>query len=52
MNKLLEMPEIEHDYEALPENSPLTANLIAGALAGIGEHAIMYPVDSVKVLSF
>ncbi|CAB4488809.1 uncharacterized protein OCT59_026367 [Rhizophagus irregularis] len=48
MNKLLEMPEIEHDYETLPENSPLTANLIAGALAGIGEHAIMYPVDSVK----
>ncbi|CAG8516077.1 15460_t:CDS:2 [Rhizophagus irregularis] len=42
------MPEIEHDYETLPENSPLTANLIAGALAGIGEHAIMYPVDSVK----
>ena len=46
------MPEIiEHDYETLPENSSLTANLIAGALAGIGEHTIMYPVDSVKVCS-
>jgi hypothetical protein len=53
MNTLsLEMPEIlEHDYEALPDNSSLTSNLIAGALAGIGEHAVMYPVDSVKVCS-
>ncbi|CAJ0886110.1 2790_t:CDS:2 [Entrophospora sp. SA101] len=30
------MPEIvDHDYESLPENSPLTANLIAGALAAV-----------------
>ncbi|CAG8643719.1 3050_t:CDS:2, partial [Dentiscutata heterogama] len=44
------MTEIEqdHDYESLPANSSLTANLIAGALAGIGEHTIMYPVDSIK----
>ena len=48
----IEMPEVlEHDYEALPENSSLTSNLIAGALAGIGEHTVMYPVDSVKVCS-
>ncbi len=39
----------EHDYETLPENSSLTAHLIAGALAGIGEHTIMYPVDIIKV---
>lgn len=39
----------EYDYEALPENSSLSASLVAGALAGIAEHAVMYPVDSIKV---
>ncbi|CAG8767515.1 5916_t:CDS:1, partial [Ambispora leptoticha] len=38
----------EVEYEALPENSSIAVNLIAGALAGIGEHTIMYPVDSIK----
>ncbi|KAF9278673.1 Fe(2+) transporter [Mortierella antarctica] len=38
----------EYDYEALPENSSLSASLVAGALAGIAEHAVMYPVDSIK----
>ncbi|CAI2180292.1 5518_t:CDS:2 [Funneliformis geosporum] len=41
----LEIEDIE--YEALP-NSSLAANLIAGAFAGIGEHTVMYPVDSIK----
>lgn len=36
------------DYEALPESSTLTTHLIAGAFAGMAEHCVMYPVDSVK----
>lgn len=38
----------EFDYEALPENTSLAANLIAGAVAGIMEHTVMYPVDAIK----
>lgn len=40
------MPEV--DYEALPENTPFAVQLGAGALAGITEHVIMHPFDSVK----
>ncbi|KAF8926165.1 putative MRS4-protein of the mitochondrial carrier family [Dissophora ornata] len=40
--------EVEYEYEALPENSSLAASLMAGALAGVAEHAVMYPVDSIK----
>ena len=36
------------DYETLPVNS-VTAHMLAGALAGIMEHCVMYPLDSVKV---
>lgn len=39
---------VEYDYEALPENSTTVDHLIAGALAGIAEHTIMYPFDSIK----
>lgn len=39
---------LEVDYEALPDNSPLVSQLIAGAFAGIMEHTIMYPIDSIK----
>ncbi|ODQ65648.1 RNA splicing protein and member of the mitochondrial carrier family [Nadsonia fulvescens var. elongata DSM 6958] len=38
----------EIDYEALPENTSLAANLMAGAFAGIMEHTVMYPVDAIK----
>ncbi|KIY70316.1 mitochondrial carrier [Cylindrobasidium torrendii FP15055 ss-10] len=38
----------EIDYEALPPNASLAVNMLAGALAGISEHAVMYPVDSIK----
>ncbi|KAK3808485.1 MAG: putative mitochondrial carrier protein [Benniella sp.] len=41
-------PDEEFDYEALPSNASLSASLLAGAFAGIAEHAIMYPVDSIK----
>lgn len=39
---------ITDDYEGLPEGTPLSANLIAGAFAGIAEHTLMYPVDAIK----
>ncbi|KAF9245247.1 mitochondrial carrier domain-containing protein [Melanogaster broomeanus] len=38
----------EVDYEALPSNAGLAVNMLAGALAGITEHAVMFPVDSIK----
>lgn len=39
---------IEIDYEALPENASLAAHLSAGAFAGIMEHTVMFPIDSIK----
>jgi solute carrier family 25 iron transporter 28/37 len=39
---------LEIDYEALPDNSPLISQLMAGAFAGIMEHTIMFPIDSIK----
>ncbi|GBE86571.1 mitochondrial carrier [Sparassis latifolia] len=38
----------EIEYEALPANASLGTNMMAGAMAGITEHAVMYPVDSIK----
>lgn len=37
----------EVDYEGL-QNAGLGINMMAGALAGISEHVVMYPVDSIK----
>ncbi|KAG2230220.1 hypothetical protein INT48_002090 [Thamnidium elegans] len=42
------MSDEEYDYESLGENSTMLQNAIAGAMAGIGEHCIMYPVDSIR----
>lgn len=39
---------IEIDYEALPQDASLTAHLTAGAFAGIMEHTVMFPIDSIK----
>ncbi|ODV84103.1 hypothetical protein CANARDRAFT_9095 [[Candida] arabinofermentans NRRL YB-2248] len=39
---------VEIDYEALPDNSPIIAQLTAGAFAGIMEHTVMYPIDALK----
>jgi len=36
------------DYESLPTNS-VAVHMTAGAVAGIMEHCVMYPFDSVKV---
>lgn len=38
----------EVDYEALSPNAGLGVNMVAGALAGITEHSVMFPVDSIK----
>lgn len=39
------------DYEELPHGTPAWINLTAGAMAGIAEHSITYPFDSIKVPS-
>jgi solute carrier family 25 iron transporter 28/37 len=41
-------PQPEIDYEALAPNHKLWVHLSAGALAGMAEHVVMFPVDSVK----
>lgn len=43
------MPEVieEVDYEGLSTDS-LAINMLAGSLAGISEHAVMFPVDMIK----
>jgi solute carrier family 25 iron transporter 28/37 len=43
-----QVPGQEYDYEALPSNYGLGRNMLAGAFAGIAEHAVMYPVDLLK----
>ncbi|CAM0135595.1 Fe(2+) transporter [Umbelopsis sp. WA50703] len=40
--------EEEYDYESLGQSSTMAQNATAGALAGIAEHCLMYPVDSIK----
>jgi solute carrier family 25 iron transporter 28/37 len=36
------------EYESLPENVPASIHMVAGALAGITEHTVTYPIDSIK----
>jgi len=43
------MAEEEDLYESLPPTTTATTHMFAGALAGIGEHCVMYPFDCVKV---
>jgi solute carrier family 25 (mitochondrial iron transporter), member 28/37 len=43
----LVIPE-EIDYESLPTTS-IKVQLLAGAIAGIAEHTIVYPIDAIKV---
>ncbi|KAJ3062745.1 Fe(2+) transporter [Podochytrium sp. JEL0797] len=37
----------DDEYETLPR-SPMHVNMMAGALAGITEHAVIFPMDAVK----
>lgn len=41
--------EGDADYESLPAHASLSTHMTAGAVAGVLEHTVMYPVDSVKV---
>ncbi|NWR94110.1 MFRN1 protein, partial [Furnarius figulus] len=36
------------EYESLPSGAALGTHMVAGAVAGVMEHTVMYPVDSVK----
>ncbi|KAL7753167.1 Fe(2+) transporter [Sorochytrium milnesiophthora] len=38
----------EYDYEGLPSSASPGVHMIAGALAGITEHTVMYPLDHIK----
>uniref|UniRef100_A0A671L5Z7 Mitoferrin-1 n=1 Tax=Sinocyclocheilus anshuiensis TaxID=1608454 RepID=A0A671L5Z7_9TELE len=40
--------EGNEDYESLPAHASLGTHMTAGAVAGVLEHTVMYPVDSVK----
>lgn len=46
--QFLPKDSVEIDYEALPDDASLAAHLSAGALAGIMEHTVMFPIDSIK----
>uniref|UniRef100_A0A3Q3VY59 Mitoferrin-1 n=1 Tax=Mola mola TaxID=94237 RepID=A0A3Q3VY59_MOLML len=39
---------VDSDYESLPPHVSMMTHMTAGAVAGILEHTVMYPVDSVK----
>ncbi|XP_067084427.1 mitoferrin-1 isoform X1 [Osmerus mordax] len=47
-SKDTESSEGDGDYESLPPHVSITTHMTAGAVAGILEHTVMYPVDSVK----
>ncbi|XP_029917126.1 mitoferrin-2-like [Myripristis murdjan] len=40
--------EPEIDYEGLPQGAATSTHMLAGAVAGIMEHCLMYPIDCVK----
>ncbi|KAI7797477.1 mitoferrin-1 [Triplophysa rosa] len=40
--------EGDADYESLPAHASLSTHMTAGAVAGVLEHTVMFPVDSVK----
>lgn len=41
----------EPDYEGLPQGASTSTHMLAGAVAGIMEHCLMFPIDCVKVKS-
>ncbi|CAL8256398.1 unnamed protein product [Lota lota] len=38
----------EADYEGLPQGASTSTHMLAGAVAGIMEHCLMFPIDCVK----
>ncbi|KAL1005720.1 hypothetical protein UPYG_G00063130 [Umbra pygmaea] len=40
--------QTEVDYEGLPQGVATSTHMLAGAVAGIMEHCLMYPIDCVK----
>ncbi|KAM9770112.1 mitoferrin-2-like [Menidia menidia] len=40
--------EADLDYEGLPQGVPTSTHMLAGSVAGIMEHCVMYPIDCVK----
>jgi solute carrier family 25 iron transporter 28/37 len=40
--------EEAEDWESLPADLPASIHMSAGALAGIAEHCILFPIDTVK----
>jgi len=40
--------EDEDPYESLPPETPVIHHMMAGSIAGVAEHCLMYPVDVVK----
>lgn len=50
LHGLQEATEIsETDYEGLPQGASTSTYMLAGAVAGIMEHCLMFPIDCVKV---
>ncbi|CAG2166086.1 unnamed protein product [Oppiella nova] len=47
MSEEVSVDVMEEEYESLP-TSDVRTHMIAGAVAGIMEHVVMYPLDSVK----
>lgn len=41
--------DTEPDYEGLPQGASTRTHMLAGAVAGIMEHCLMFPIDCVKV---
>ncbi|KAG7275187.1 hypothetical protein CRUP_023775 [Coryphaenoides rupestris] len=40
--------DADAEYEGLPRGVPTTTHMMAGAVAGVMEHCVMFPVDCVK----
>ncbi|XP_058507951.1 mitoferrin-2 [Solea solea] len=43
-----ETEDCEPDYEGLPQGASTSTHMLAGAVAGIMEHCLMFPIDCVK----
>lgn len=44
--------ELDLNWEDWKSDSPFYKHMIAGICAGITEHCVMYPFDTIKVYNF